>query len=279
MNAVARELLARLPEPVDAHFVTPADEAELAIRLFRSPVRHARPERESALLAKARRDVLADGVARQSWGDPAAPATLLVHGWEGRGAQLGAFVAPLVACGRRAIAFDGPAHGDSPGMQTNIVEFAQAVAASTVPPVQLDSVIAHSFGGPVTAFAIAREGLRPRRLVLMSGPDSLEGVLRRFRDFLGISPDAFELFRAGVRKIGGVTGEDFRISDVLRKLGAPVLIVHAPDDEEVPFAEAEAIVANCPTARLLRAEGCNHRKVLYAPEIVAAVTDFLTRPA
>jgi pimeloyl-ACP methyl ester carboxylesterase len=279
MNATARALLAKLPEPVDADDITPVEEAELAIRLFRSPIRHARPPRESDLLAHATRDTIAGGVARQSWGDRRAPATLLVHGWEGRGAQLGAFVRPLVSANRSVLTFDGPAHGDSPGTQTNIVEFAQAVAASTAPPVQLDSVVAHSFGGPVTAFAIAREGLRPRRLVLMSGPDSLEGVLRRFRDFLGISPDAFELFRAGVRKIGGVTGDDFRISDVLRKLGAPVLIVHAPDDEEVPFAEAEAIVANCPTATLLRAEGCNHRKVLYAPEIVAAVTDFLTRPA
>ena len=279
MNAVARTLLAKLPEPIDADVVTPTEEAELAIRLFRSPIRHARPQRESTLLATATRDTVGGGVSRQSWGDPAKPATLLLHGWEGRGAQLGAFVAPLVAAGRHVITFDGPAHGDSPGTQTNIVEFAQTVAASTAAPVRLDSVIAHSFGGPVTAFAIAREGLRPRRLVLMSGPDSLEGVLRRFRDFLGISPEAFQLFRAGVREIGGVTGEDFRISDVLRELGAPTLIVHAPDDEEVPIAEAEALVANCPNATLLRAEGCTHRKVLYAPEIVSAVTDFLTRPA
>ncbi len=279
MNAVARALLAKLPEPVDANQVSPAEEAELAIRLFRSPIRRPRPQREAALLAGATHDRIAGGVARQSWGNPAAPATLLVHGWEGRGTQLGAFVAPLVSSGRRVVAFDGPAHGDSPGTQTTIVEFARAIADASPAFGQPDSVIAHSFGGPATAYAIARDGLRPRRLVFMSGPDSLEGVLRRFRDFLGISPEAFELFRAGVRNIGGITGDDFRISDVLRELGAPTLVVHAPDDEEVPIAEAEALVANCPNATLLRAEGCGHGKVRYAPEIVAAVTDFLTRPA
>ena len=100
MNAVARALLAKLPEPLEPNVVTPADEAELAIRLFRSPVRHARPERESVLLSSAARDTVAGGVARQSWGDPAAPATLLLHGWEGRGAQLGAFLGPLVSAGR-----------------------------------------------------------------------------------------------------------------------------------------------------------------------------------
>jgi pimeloyl-ACP methyl ester carboxylesterase len=279
MNAVARSLVAKLPGPVDSADLTAAREAELAIRLFRSPVRRDRPERESILLARAARDTIVGGVARYSWGDPNAPATLLAHGWEGRGAQLGAFVQPLVSAGRRVVAFDAPAHGDSAGSQTDLVEFASALAASAAPPVQLDSVIAHSFGGPATAFAIARGMLRPRRLVLMSGPDSLERVLRRFRDFLGLSPEAFELFRAGVRKIGGITADDFRVSDVLRELGAPTLIVHASDDAEVPFAEAEAIVANCPTATLLRADGCGHNRVLFAPEIVAAVTDFLTRPA
>jgi len=112
----------------------------------------------------------------------------------------------------------------------------------------------------------------------MSGPDSLEGVLRRFRDFLGISPEAFQLFRAGVRKIGGIQEDDFRISDVLRELGAPVLIIHAPDDEEVPFAEAEAM---SPTAQTRRCSGpkaatiarCSTRRKSWR-----RWTDFLTDP-
>ena len=40
---------------------------------------------------------------------------LLVHGWEGRGAQLGSLVGPLVEAGLSVVAFDAPAHGDSPG--------------------------------------------------------------------------------------------------------------------------------------------------------------------
>ena len=279
MNALARAMLAKLPEPVDVDQVSPAEEAELAIRLFRSPVRYPRPDREIALLASANRDTLGNGVARQMWGGSQDPATLLVHGWEGRGAQLGAFVAPMIEAGHAVVTFDGPAHGDSTGTQTNIAEFAKTITQVIAPPIDFHSVIAHSFGGPATAFAIARENLRPRRIVFMSGPDSLEGVFRRFRDFLGISPEAFEIFRDRVRQIGGITGDDFRISDVLRQLGSPVLVVHAPDDEEVPYAEAEALVANCPNATLLRADGCGHRKALYAPQIVAAVTDFLTRPA
>ncbi len=64
MNAVARELLARLPEPVDANIVTPADEAELATQRgerdacnrWRTITRMTRPETEvyKRALARAR---------------------------------------------------------------------------------------------------------------------------------------------------------------------------------------------------------------------------------
>src|SRR5688500_15132227 len=44
------------------------------------------------------------------WGT--GPAVYLVHGWGGRGSQLGSFVEPLLAGGFRVVMFDAPAHGD-----------------------------------------------------------------------------------------------------------------------------------------------------------------------
>jgi len=37
----------------------------------------------------------------------------MVHGWNGRGAQLGAFAPELVRVGFRVVTFDTPAHGRS----------------------------------------------------------------------------------------------------------------------------------------------------------------------
>src|SRR5262245_35302817 len=76
-----------------------------AARLFLSPRRFDRPEAERELLSRARRfDV--NGLAAWRWGG--GPPVLLVHGWEGRGAQLGAFVDPLVGRGFSVITFDAP---------------------------------------------------------------------------------------------------------------------------------------------------------------------------
>lgn len=76
-----------------------------------------------------------------------------------------------------------------------------------------------------------------------------------------------------------MTVGDFLVGEILRALGSPALVIHAADDHSVPLGEAESITAACPTARLLRADGLDHRKVPFAPEIVTAVTDFLLNPA
>src|SRR6478609_3042547 len=45
---------------------------------------------------------------------------LLLHGWRGRASQFAPLVRELVAEGFHVVAFDAPAHGDSPGRNTDI---------------------------------------------------------------------------------------------------------------------------------------------------------------
>src|SRR5919107_5916537 len=134
--------------------LTPTLAGRLAAKLFARPRRHARPARESELIARGTRVALPDGLHATAWG--AGPTVLLVHGWEGRGAQLGAFVDPLVAAGYRAVALDGPAHGDSPGRTTTGPEFARALITTRDVVGSLAGVIGHSFGGFTALLALSR---------------------------------------------------------------------------------------------------------------------------
>jgi len=94
--------------------VAPPLASRLAVRLFRTPPRHAPSEIESRILAGARSSTLSvehtpAPIPVWIWGE--GPPVLLVHGWGSRGARLGSFVAPLVAAGHSVIAFDAPGHG------------------------------------------------------------------------------------------------------------------------------------------------------------------------
>jgi hypothetical protein len=77
---------------------SPEIAAVIAERLFRAPRRAPRPAIEHEALERARRFAIPFGdrhLAAWEWGE-SGPRVLLVHGWEGRGAQLAPFVEPLV---------------------------------------------------------------------------------------------------------------------------------------------------------------------------------------
>ncbi|MBC7976874.1 MAG: alpha/beta fold hydrolase, partial [Myxococcales bacterium] len=110
----------------------------LAERLFTSPRRHRRPDRERGVLASgwpfwvdvSLRSPTWHGERRKvcAWRWGHGPTVLLVHGWEGRGSQLGAFVEPLVRAGLSVVAFDAPGHGDSPGHRLYLTDLADCIA-------------------------------------------------------------------------------------------------------------------------------------------------------
>ena len=142
-----------------------------AERLFTAPPRYA--GRRGQAFAARRETVVSDNHSLAVWqvGPLAAPAVLLVHGWGGRGIQMGEFVAPLVASGRRVVWFDQPGHGESgrgPVALPNFVHAVHALAATHGP---FEAAIGHSLGAAALGLAL-RGGLELGRVVLVSAPAS-----------------------------------------------------------------------------------------------------------
>jgi pimeloyl-ACP methyl ester carboxylesterase len=249
----------------------PALAGRLAAGLFARPRRHPRPERERTLIARGIRLPLPDGLYATAWG--AGPTVLLVHGWEGRGAQLGAFVDPLVAAGYRVVALDGPAHGDSPGTSTTGPEFARALAATRDAVGPLAAIVGHSFGGFTSLLAIAR-GLATERLVTIGSPASVPEVLHDFKRLIALPEAALPSMIATLEARVGAPMASFEVAAFAPHVTVPVLVVHDTEDREVPYADGPRL-AELLGARLLTTSGLGHYRVLYAPDVVAAVVDFI----
>lgn len=256
--------------------------ARIAERLFLTPPRHPMPERERDLLARARRGtVLVDGrrIAVWSWG--AGPRVLLVHGWGGRGAQLGAFVEPLVASGFSVAWFDGPAHGASEGRQTTFPELAAALrgVAAAVGPVR--GIVAHSGGGPVSGWAIRRWLLDgyvdvPEAIVLIAPPADFRGYLERFVEACRLTAPARDRLNRRLEARIGVAPEAFDLPRFAADLPLSALVVHDGEDTEVRWAEGAAVAAAWSGAELVTTQGLGHRRILRDPGIVTRVTAFLS---
>ena len=251
--------------------LSPALAGRLAAKLFARPRRHPRPARETELIARGTRVALPDGLHATAWG--AGPTVLLVHGWEGRGAQLGAFVDPLVAAGYRVVALDGPAHGDSPGVTTTGPEFAQALVTTRDAVGPLAATVGHSFGGFTSLLAVSR-GLPTARIVTIGTPASVPEVLRDFLRLIRLPDRALPSMIAALEARVGAPMASFEVEAFAPNIHVPVLVVHDTDDREVPYDDGRRL-ADVFGARLLTTNGLGHRRILFAPEVVAAVVEFI----
>ena len=256
--------------------VSPRAAAWLAEQVFVRPRRHARPDREKALLASGERLAIAyagESLAAWSWGEGAT--VLLVHGWEGRGAQLGAFVPPLVAAGHRVVAFDAPAHGDSPGGTATIVTLAGAIESATEQLGPVTAVIAHSLGAAATTIALG-QGARVERAVYLAPVFDVAGAVARFAAYVGLSPETLPLFRERLLARTGRAPEDLGGVALVGSLAQPALIFHDVADPEVPPSDGAALATAWPGARLRATEELGHRRILRDARVVAEAVAFTT---
>ena len=77
----------------------------------------------------------------------------MVHGWGARATHMGKMIEPLVAAGFRLVAFDAPAHGESFGGSTDLIEYAAAIKAVARHAGPVHTLLAHSFGVAMALYA------------------------------------------------------------------------------------------------------------------------------
>jgi pimeloyl-ACP methyl ester carboxylesterase len=245
--------------------------------LWFQPQRFPEPKQEQVWRASATPVAIlhrGQPLAAESWG--AGPTVLLVHGWNGRGAQLGAFAPALVKAGYRVVTFDTPAHGRSPGNATNLPEISEAIqeVAQACGPVH--AVIGHSFGVACTLFAV-QQGLQLNRIAAISPPHNVRGLTQKFFTALDIDTPVQEIFNKKFEmNFGADLWERFSPEVLARQLSVPGLIVHDQDDRDVPLAEGEAVAQAWPGAQFVCTKGLGHRRILRDPEVIARVTAFIT---
>lgn len=261
--------------------VHPELAGHVALRLFTTPRKIERPGWEIELIQKGQPLRLRSGLSAYAWraeqGEDHGKKILLVHGWQGRGTQLGRLVYPLREAGFHVIALDGPAHGDSPGKSTNVKMFADHLRDVAFEVGGLHGVIAHSFGAGATAIALT-EGLQSNKVILVASPSNLQWVIDDFCQTMGMSGRLATTFKKRLERWSGISVSDLNIASMGSRITTPALIVHDPEDKEVPFQSAKTIVESWPSATLLPLTNVGHRRVLKAPEFLQAAVDFLRVP-
>ena len=250
-------------------------------RLFLTPGKKRLTPQESTFLESGVFERVSSPVgdlAVWSWGE--GRTVLLAHGWGSRAARYSTLVPALVKAGFRALAFDAPGHGLSAGRRSSLPETARAIRflarrersrRGALP----QAVIGHSFGGAAAIMA-QESGVRFRANVLLAAVSDFDGQLRRVATSLGADEDVLRRMIQRLEQRLGFCWDALRVPSFARRLSAPALIMHDPSDSEVPFADAQALQAAFPNARLVDTPGLGHRRILHDARVVASVVGFLT---
>lgn len=206
-----------------------------------------------------------------AWRLGAGPAVLLVHGWQDDNSLWSPLIQAFADVGIASVAFDLPGHGFSSGDQCSPTIAAAALERTAAQLGPIDAVVTHSFGGPVTGFAILN-GFAARRTVLIAPP---RGRNKRWFDFAeerGIPEDvvhrARELYAAEV---------GLRSSFDLAALAYPgeTLVLHSMDDDAVEWQNGEAIAQQWPNAELVLCDGLGHRMIAQDRGVIERIVQFV----
>jgi pimeloyl-ACP methyl ester carboxylesterase len=245
-----------------------------------SPLRNLR--REQAILDKAetRRISIIPGtenaveeVAVYHWGK-ADRRILLVHGWQGKAAQFFSFVPALLENGFEVTAFDAPAHGVSSGTFASGPAFARVARMVADGPIH--GIIAHSLGAAGSTIALA-QGLSANRVVFLAPAALINLLLEEFIRLRQIhEPIATELRQKFAARY---STDVVSVPAMARRFQIPLLILHDPEDSDLPFFHGESIAAAWPGAELVAATGKGHWRIMRDRSVVEQSVKFLAPAA
>jgi len=215
-------------------------------------------------------------LAVTTWGN-SGPAVLLMHGWGGARAQMTRFVDPLLFAGYRVVAYDQPAHGESDGKMTNLLEIAPTMDLIAKQEGPFHSIIAHSFGTLITSYALAKRNFTPpSKLVYFGAFNQLLESLPRFQVIAGLPDEIIAGLQDMIYENFGRDVLDEIVNERLTpQINIPALMFHDVADNVTPVEDSRAIARAWKNAKYIETNGLGHRGALQSKEIHEQVVKFL----
>lgn len=250
--------------------------------LFFTPLRYKATEKERKAETFGEKFVVTSAgkkIQCYRWGK-SEKTVLVVHGWAGRATQFRRFVKPLIKAGYQVVGFDGPAHGQSEGKRTTIVEFEETLKKVYEKIGVPEAIIAHSFGGGAVLFA-AKNGLPVKKIINIASPTIGDKIIDTYLRAIGGSEKTKMFFKKFVQQKYGKPFDSFTASHIIKEIDQPVeiLLVHDEDDKEVSLDHPLELIRLHPSARLLQTKGLGHTRILKDNRVIQEIVTFVQEPA
>ena len=196
----------------------------------------------------------------------------MLHGWSGRPTQMGGVVQALHAAGFECWVPVAPGHVAGQTGFSSLRDFAQLASWLREHHGPFSAGVGHSLGGGALLMS-ADHGSKWDKLVTISSFAKTDRVFHEFIRQSGLPLRYVDrLFERVTRELGS---DPHLYSPHLAKHTGALLLVHSPDDVEVPFSDAECLRDHFPQSTLIATSPLGHRKILWRAETWEAVVGYL----
>ncbi|MEO9803865.1 MAG: alpha/beta hydrolase [Reichenbachiella sp.] len=211
-------------------------------------------------------------------GNADGPMVLMVHGWESNAASMSAIALRLAEKGHHVILFNLPAHGFSKLKKVNL-KICKEVFLEVINhlnPKQPFSIVAHSFGSAVTAYALSKTTYQVNQLIFLTSPNQITQIFEDFSNFVGLNKKAHQQLCKRAENILREPLDDIRVDGLSDKLQYnSLLLIHDAHDRIIPKTNSIDIYNQWPKSELLLLEKTGHYKMLWDEKVINRVTSEL----
>jgi pimeloyl-ACP methyl ester carboxylesterase len=266
IEAIARLLLKVLPDRLSLSVIRALATTQ------RPPVR---PDQQQAL-DQATMLHYGDGGRHVAWAWGNGPLVILVHGWNGRAAQLAPLALHIAALGFRCVAIDVTGHGSSPGKRTAWSCFIDDINSLTRSlGGDVHAYIGHSAGGLTMMAARQLKGIQARRYACICAPSYPAPPIAVVKKRLNPRPGTLVLYQDYIARQFDMTWEVLKSGVSYADAGPDLLLIYDESDKFVAHTEGDRIHGLCHGSRLIKTRNHGHTKILVAPELMNALAEFL----
>ena len=211
-------------------------------------------------------------------GNPEGELVFMVHGWESNAGSLSFIANQLAEKGFRVILLDFPAHAYSELNQTNILICKNAFLAlvNYIEPYQPFSVVAHSLGALVVAYALANSPYKTNRIVFVACVNKFMQLFENFKSHVSLGNSAYKHLLSIMENISGDTLDKISIEYMGKLIKYnKMLLVHDKNDCVEPLKNSKAVYKSLFDTSILEVEKTGHLLILWHKETASKITSFI----
>lgn len=202
---------------------------------------------------------------------------VLVHGWESRATALRIIVPQLIEDGYTVYGVDAPAHGESEGKHTNLVEYAEIIKLSAQKFGDFDLAIAHSFGALALTYACVNfPDFKLKNIAILGMPATTKLALQTMYRMLHIGHKVQALLEKKIKDTTGFKVEDLSVAHFAKSLlTTKGIIFHDEKDNLVPLYIAIETVNDWENSKLYVTHGLGHYRIIKSKEVQEKLFDWI----